>query len=88
MKLAKHNIEVQDARPLRQPPYRLPHAFRELVQKEMQRSGVIEPYTSEWDKHSNFIDFHIAHGPDVTPRNNPGDGSGVLKTRPIQWTLN
>ena len=48
MKLAKHNIEVQDARPLRQPPYRLPHAFRELVQKEMQRSGVIEPYTSEW----------------------------------------
>ena len=48
MKLAEHNIEVQDARPLRQPPYRQPHAFRELVQKEMQRSGVIEPYTSEW----------------------------------------
>lgn len=35
----------------KQAPYRLPHAYREIVQKElqeMQRDGTIEPSTSEW----------------------------------------
>ena len=49
--LAEHRIETGLAKPVRQPPYRLPHAYRETVQKElaeMERDGVIEPSTSEW----------------------------------------
>ena len=39
------------ARPVRLPPYRLPHAYREDVQQELQEmleQGIIEPSTSEW----------------------------------------
>ena len=49
--LAEHRIETGLAKPVRQPPYRLPHAYRETVQKElaeMEKDGVIEPSTSEW----------------------------------------
>ena len=49
--LAQHAIETGDARPIRQPPYRLAHAYCELVKtelQEMQESGLIEPSTSEW----------------------------------------
>ena len=49
-RLAEHRIETGSAKPIRQPPYRLPHAYRETVPKElgkMERDGVIEPSTSE-----------------------------------------
>ena len=39
------------AQPVRLPPYRLPHAYRDAVKKELQEmlsSGIIEPSTSEW----------------------------------------
>ena len=49
--MAEHNIETGTANPIRLPPYRLPHAYRETVRKElneMEESGVIEPSVSEW----------------------------------------
>ena len=36
---------------MRQPPYRLAHAYRDVVKKElqeMQECGIIEPSASEW----------------------------------------
>ena len=36
---------------MRQPPYRLPHTYRDEVLKELEEmevSGVIEPSVSEW----------------------------------------
>ena len=47
----EHDIETGTARPIRLPPYRLPHAYRDTVKKEiseMLEHGVIEPSTSEW----------------------------------------
>ena len=49
--IAEHNIETGDASPVRLQPYRLPHAYRETVRKdlqEMEESGIIEPSASEW----------------------------------------
>ena len=49
--LAEHCIDVGAARPVRLPPYRLPHAYREQVQeelKEMEANEIIEPSASEW----------------------------------------
>ena len=49
--LAKHQIDVGSSRPIKLPPYRLPHAYREKVKeelREMERSGIIEPSNSEW----------------------------------------
>ncbi len=49
--LAEHQITSGAAKPVRLPPYRLPHANRETVQKElqeMQAAGIIEQSTSEW----------------------------------------
>ena len=49
--LAEHRIETENARPIRQMPYRLPYVYRDEVLKdlkEMQESGIIEPSTSEW----------------------------------------
>ena len=49
--LAQHTIETGDSRPIRLPPYRLPHAYRDAVRREleeMQEQGVIEPASSEW----------------------------------------
>ena len=43
--LAEHHIDTDTANPARLPPYRLPHAYRESVQKElgeMLKSGIIE----------------------------------------------
>ena len=50
-KLCEHRIETGDARPVRLPPYRLPHAHRETVQqelKEMLEQGIIEHSVSDW----------------------------------------
>ena len=49
--LAEHRIETGDARPIRQPPYRLPYAYKDEVLrdlKEIQEKGIIEPSASEW----------------------------------------
>ena len=49
--LTEHSIYTGEARPVRLPPYRIPHAYREAVQKEikeMLKSGIIEPSHSEW----------------------------------------
>ena len=49
--LAEHNIETGAARPVKQPPYRLPHAYQDEVLKElaeMEKEGVIESSMSEW----------------------------------------
>ena len=47
----EHRIGVKLTQPMRLPPYRLPHAYRATVQKElmdMEREGIIDPSTSEW----------------------------------------
>ena len=49
--LVNHRIIVTNGRPVRQPPYRLPHACKDTVVKqleEMLEEGVIEPSQSEW----------------------------------------
>ena len=49
--LAEHGIEVGEAPPVRLPPYRLPHAFRDSVKLEIQEmlaQGIIEPSASDW----------------------------------------
>ena len=50
-RLAEHRIECGPARPIRLPLYRIPHAYRAAVQreiKEMLEGGIIEPLSSEW----------------------------------------
>lgn len=49
--LTGHRIETGLARPIRQRPYRLPHAYRDTVMKdlrEMEEAGIIKQSTSEW----------------------------------------
>ena len=49
--LAEHRIETGTARPVRLPPYRLPHAYRNSVQEEIQemlKHDIIEPSSSDW----------------------------------------
>ena len=47
---AVHSIQLTDQKPIRLAPYRLPHAYRELVRKEiddMLAAGVIESSNNE-----------------------------------------
>ena len=46
----EHDVNTGTARPVRLPPYRLPHAYRDTVKEieEMLQSGIIEPSSSEW----------------------------------------
>ena len=49
--LASHNIVTTTTKPVRLPPYRLPHAFRETVRKEIDElleKGITEPSNSDW----------------------------------------
>ena len=50
--LAEHTIHLKEyTHPIRQSPYRLPHAYREDVQREladMLQADIIEPSDSEW----------------------------------------
>lgn len=49
--LTEHRINSRDAHPVRMPPYRLPHAYRDQVLaelKDMLDTGIIEPSNSEW----------------------------------------
>ena len=34
--ITEHNIETGDANPIRLQPYRLPHAYRDMVRKDLQ----------------------------------------------------
>ena len=52
--IAEHRIHTGTAQPVRLPPYRIPHAFRETVDKElveMEQAGTIERSSSEWAAH-------------------------------------
>ena len=47
----EHQIVTRAAKPVRLPPYRLSHAYRETVQKELKEmlaKGIMEPSTSQW----------------------------------------
>lgn len=49
--LTEHCIDIDRTRPIRLPPYRLPHAYRDQIREElrdMEEKGVIEPSVSEW----------------------------------------
>ena len=49
--VTEHQIDTGQASPVRLPPYRLPHAYKQTVReelKEMEQSGVIERSSSEW----------------------------------------
>ena len=50
-KVIKHFIHTADSRPMKQCPYRLPHAYCEEVKQELREiliEGVIEPSQSDW----------------------------------------
>ena len=50
-RLAEHKIPTGDARPMRLPPYRIPHVFRDTVKtdlNEMLTAGLISHSSSEW----------------------------------------
>ena len=63
--IAEHSPETGAATPIHQPPYWLPHAYRETVQKELEKmeaKGIIEQSSSEWassivlvKKEDNFL---------------------------------
>ena len=49
--LVTHRINTTSEKPVRLPPYRIPHAYHESVTeelREMEVSGIIEPSNSEW----------------------------------------
>lgn len=49
--LIEHHIPAKSERPIRLPPYRLPHAYKDRVRQEIEdmlRKGIIEPSSSEW----------------------------------------
>ena len=49
--LAEHQIKTGSSPPIRQLPYRLAHAYRDTIKREldeMQKCGVIESSSSEW----------------------------------------
>ena len=49
--LTVHHIETGSALPVRLPPYRLAHAYRDAVKAELQQmlaGGIIEHSSSEW----------------------------------------
>ena len=47
----QHEIDVEDSAPIRQQPYRLPEARKEVVKKEIDRmltQGIVQPSHSPW----------------------------------------
>lgn len=45
--IAKHRIDTADARPIKQPPHRLPVHLQSQVEAMLQ-AGIIEPSDSPW----------------------------------------
>ena len=49
--VVKHKIPTGDANPVRLPPYRVPHAYRQVLKQEledMMKRRIIEPSVAEW----------------------------------------
>ena len=46
--LVEHDIQTGEAHPVRLPPYRLPHAYRDSVQNEIQEMLHQEPSSHTW----------------------------------------
>ena len=49
--LAEHTIQTGAAKPVRQQPYRMPHAYHDTVKqdlREMEEASIIKPSTSKW----------------------------------------
>ena len=49
--IAEHSIEMENAQPVRLPPYCLPHAYRDTIDQELQdveEAGITEPSSSAW----------------------------------------
>ena len=49
--ICQHHIRTTGGLPVRQWPYRMPHAYRDTVERELEmmlKEGVIEPCVSEW----------------------------------------
>ena len=49
--VTEHTIETGEACPIRMAPYRVPHAYRGQVEKELEEmlaAGIAEPSTSDW----------------------------------------
>ena len=49
--VVKHKIPTGDANPVRLPPYRVPHAYRQVLKQEledMMKRKIIEPSVAEW----------------------------------------
>ena len=47
----KHTIDTGTASPVRLPPYRVPRAYRDMMEselKDMLENGIIEPSASQW----------------------------------------
>ena len=47
----QHHIHTKGGLPVRQQLYRIPHVYRDAVDKELEmmlKEGIIEPSTSEW----------------------------------------
>jgi hypothetical protein len=56
--LVQHHIDTGDARPIRRPPYRVPYALREEMDRQVEgmlQKGLIEPSTSRWNFPSILI---------------------------------
>jgi hypothetical protein len=50
--LVRHHIPTGDAQPVRRPPYRVPYALREEVDRQVEtmlKRGIIEPSTYRWN---------------------------------------
>ena len=46
--LVEHDVHLTDEVPIRQRPYRIPHAMMEIVRSQMEKMGVIEESQSAW----------------------------------------
>ena len=49
--VVKHKIPTGDANPVRIPPYRVPHSYRQVLKQEledMMKRRIIEPSVAEW----------------------------------------
>ena len=47
----QHHIHIKDGPLIRQQPYRLPHTYKQVVEKEIEmmlKEGIIEAANSEW----------------------------------------
>ncbi len=46
--MAEHVIDTGDSHPICFHPYRVPHAYRDVVERQVTEEGMIEPSTSDW----------------------------------------